>query len=399
MVMRGFVGRTPAPFEERRGKTTSRWTTPTSPGARPRRSTSALGGSPYTVVERVEETARAVSLWLRPADGEVVSPRPGQFFTVVWGRDAAPRKRAYSLSHTPREDGAIRLTIQRVEGGLVSTPLTESVGADDQLLLLGPSGSFGARLLDEAITRVAMIGGGSGVTPFGALCHSLLPQRPTLRAALLHGSRDRADAIFHDEFSALAGTHAGRFHVAHVFERDEDGVAAWEGRLSPEVLSSWWATLAKSLGGPPELIMVCGPPEMIARVEGALATLGVPPARIVTERFVSLAASPGDAVDATTAAASPEAQVDAQVHFRVHGQQRSVRLQAGQTLLEGGLEAGLDLPFSCGMGGCGACKVRVVEGEVTMESPNCLSEAERAAGDALACVGHAAGPCVVEVNA
>ena len=55
------------------------------------------------------------------------------------------------------------------------------------------------------------------------------------------------------------------------------------------------------------------------------------------------------------------------------------------------------MPFSCAMGGCAACKVKLVEGEVDMEEPNCLTPKERAEGWVLACCSRAKKPVTVEV--
>lgn len=71
----------------------------------------------------------------------------------------------------------------------------------------------------------------------------------------------------------------------------------------------------------------------------------------------------------------------------------------GQTLLRAGLAAGLEMPHSCTLGGCGACRVRMTAGEVRMKAPNCLSEAERRAGYVLACVSHPLGPVTLAVEA
>ncbi len=48
------------------------------------------------------------------------------------------------------------------------------------------------------------------------------------------------------------------------------------------------------------------------------------------------------------------------------------------------------------MGGCGACKVRKLEGSVVMSEPNCLSETEREAGYVLACCAYADTNLVIE---
>jgi ferredoxin len=84
----------------------------------------------------------------------------------------------------------------------------------------------------------------------------------------------------------------------------------------------------------------------------------------------------------------------AEVTFAATG--RKVTARPGQTLLQAGLEAGIALPSSCTMGGCGACKVKTASGAVVMSEPNCLSETERTAGYVLACCAYADTDVVIE---
>ena len=81
--------------------------------------------------------------------------------------------------------------------------------------------------------------------------------------------------------------------------------------------------------------------------------------------------------------------------LRFAGSGRRTVARPGQTLLEAGLAAGIALPSSCTMGGCGACKVRTLEGRVVMREPNCLTDAERAAGYVLACCAYADGDVAI----
>jgi ferredoxin len=67
-------------------------------------------------------------------------------------------------------------------------------------------------------------------------------------------------------------------------------------------------------------------------------------------------------------------------------------------VLDAGLAAGVPLRFSCTMGGCGACKVKLRQGEVAMEEPNCLDPGEREQGYVLACVSRARSPIDFEVE-
>lgn len=66
---------------------------------------------------------------------------------------------------------------------------------------------------------------------------------------------------------------------------------------------------------------------------------------------------------------------------------RTIEVPPGTTLLEAALDAGIDYPFGCQSGNCGACKSRLVTGEVAMAgySEFALGAEERARGLILAC--------------
>lgn len=97
-------------------------------------------------------------------------------------------------------------------------------------------------------------------------------------------------------------------------------------------------------------------------------------------------------------AATPDTTADSErtVVFSESG--ITLDLEEGQTILEAGLQNGVDLIFSCTLGGCGACMLDVVEGEVEYDDPDaiCLTEEEVEDGCCLACVGRPRGRLVVE---
>jgi CDP-4-dehydro-6-deoxyglucose reductase/ferredoxin-NAD(P)+ reductase (naphthalene dioxygenase ferredoxin-specific) len=68
-----------------------------------------------------------------------------------------------------------------------------------------------------------------------------------------------------------------------------------------------------------------------------------------------------------------------------------------KTILESSIEQGVDYPFGCHSGLCGACKSHLVSGEVRLTefSPFALSEAERAGGMILACRALPVSDCIV----
>jgi ferredoxin len=139
-------------------------------------------------------------------------------------------------------------------------------------------------------------------------------------------------------------------------------------------------------GEDPPRFFVCGPAPMMAAVRAALAHAGVENERIAEERFLS----PADRAPAAPSAPQP-------ITVRRRGVLRTFHTRAGETILDAATRNGVDMPSSCTMGGCGACRCRAVEGKVDVEAPSCLTDAERAEGFVLTCVGRAASPVTLEV--
>jgi CDP-4-dehydro-6-deoxyglucose reductase len=79
---------------------------------------------------------------------------------------------------------------------------------------------------------------------------------------------------------------------------------------------------------------------------------------------------------------------------------RSFEVPDGKTVLTAGLEAGLNLAYSCRAGSCTTCRGRIVEGKVDYGRSNdhCLSAEQRAQGYALLCQAAPLTDLIVEVR-
>lgn len=74
--------------------------------------------------------------------------------------------------------------------------------------------------------------------------------------------------------------------------------------------------------------------------------------------------------------------------FRVHWLEgaQTFEVQPGETVLDAALRCNVGLPHECTFGGCGTCRIRLVEGRVDYEEwPMALGEQEAAQGFGLAC--------------
>ena len=130
---------------------------------------------------------------------------------------------------------------------------------------------------------------------------------------------------------------------------------------------------------------------MMELARAVLDERGVARTRVHSESFLAVqSASP--AVD------HPGLRQPQPVTLVLGGREIQVVVEPNQSLLEAGLAAGVDMPYSCAMGGCAACKVELERGEVVMREPNCLGPHERAAGYVLACVANPSAPCRVRLD-
>ncbi|RAJ71562.1 hypothetical protein K378_00382 [Streptomyces sp. Amel2xB2] len=320
------------------------------------------------IAEVRRETPSTVTLVLEDAGGDP-DPAPfdflpGQFFTLVADIDGRPVRRAYSASSAPGSS-RLEVTVKQVEGGRFSTHVHRRLRAGDRLALRGPSGTFhaGPQPADETV----LVAAGSGMTPMMSMIRARLADRTGRdRIALLYSSRSAEETVFGAELARLAKENPGRLSVTHVLTArdgrlDADGVRRWVTGISPARDARYY---------------VCGPQPLTDTVLGVLAGLGVPDERVRHERYVSGA----DTATATTVPREMTVEEDG----RAVG---TAVVEPGQTLLDAGLAAGLPMPYSCTVGNCGDCMVRLRGGEVAQNEPNCLTPQEKTDGYVLTCVG------------
>ncbi|WAS91440.1 2Fe-2S iron-sulfur cluster-binding protein [Nannocystis punicea] len=342
-----------------------------------------LGTRKVRVVAVRRETPEAVTLLLE--DGAPFHFRAGQYFTLCLDIDGEKVRRAYSASSMPGEP-RLALTIKRVAGGRCSSHVHERVRAGDSIELIGPSGSFAIEHRPTASRELVLIAGGSGITPIASIAQTVLAHEPSSRIALLYGNRSRPDVIFAVTLERLRSEHGARFRLRHVLEQPPEDWSEGTGVLDEATLRVELERLGPS---PDAHFFVCGPEPMMKAARRAFEALAVQPHRIHEERFSPPRRSPN------------RRAADRRLPLLVEqaGQRiGATEVPAGKTLLEAGLDAGLPLPFSCAMGNCGECRVKLTAGEVEMDEPNSLTQAERDRGYVLACVARPLSPTTIEIE-
>lgn len=323
----------------------------------------------------IDETADARSLLFEvpEAHRQRLAYKPGQFLGFRVTLDGKRLTRCYSMSSSPWTEDRLKVTIKRVAGGLVSNWMNQHVQVGDWLDVLPPAGHFclDRQQAADASRALVLFGGGSGITPVFSLLKSVLHagDRPVL---LVYANRDEASVIFRDELRQLARMHPEQLQVMHVLDTLQGFLDAAQVR---QLIRHWRGAD----------YFICGPGPFMDTVESTLLALGEERARIRVERFVS-------PLDAATENHEPPGDSDCeQLLVELDGVLHEIAPAPGATLLQSCRSAGLEVPFSCEEGFCGACMCTVEEGQARLARNDVLSTAELAAGWTLACQGRPQG--------
>jgi 3-ketosteroid 9alpha-monooxygenase subunit B len=306
------------------------------------------------VAEVIAETADAHSLVLTvpPALATAFAYHPGQYLTVMVPHDGGNVARCYSLSSSPHTDTDLKITVKRVRDGQASNWICDHVRPGGTLDLLPPAGEFTPGSLDEDLLLLA---GGSGVTPVMAIIKSVLAHGRG-RLALVYANRDERSIIFAAELAALRERYGDRLTVTHWLDSE---------RGAPDA-AALAALIAADAG---REAYVCGPEPFVAVARDALQQAGVPEGLVRIERFDI----------------GQEGSMDATLEVEIDGQTHRLPWPAGKRLLDVIIEAGLNPPFSCRQGHCGACTLRLLRGKVDLVNNEVLEQEDFDEGYTLAC--------------
>jgi vanillate O-demethylase ferredoxin subunit len=290
-------------------------------------------------IQSISYAAEGVLLFeLRPPGaGALPAFTPGAHIDVHLGTGLV---RSYSLLNDPEERHRYVIGVKRdpaSRGG--SAWLHERARAGQLVEVGGPRNNFA---LHEEAPHSVFLAGGIGITPLWSMIQRLRKlQRPW---TLHYGSASRRTAALLEQVSQCGG----QVHTHFVDE----------GQATLDIA----AIVRDAPAG--AHFYCCGPSGMLEAFRAACGAL--PSERVHFEYFANQVAPAADGGFTVKLARSG----------------RSVQVEPGRTILETLEACGMDLPFSCREGMCGACETRVLAGRPDHRDL-VLSEADRAAGKTM----------------
>jgi ferredoxin-NADP reductase len=203
-----------------------------------------------------------------------VAHLPGQHYDVrLTAPDGYRAERSYSIASSPLDEGVVELTIDRLDGGEVSTYFHDVLVTGDEVEVRGPFASYFVWRGEEP---VLLLGGGSGVVPLMSMLRHRRRTAPELPMRLVYSARTAAEVLFADEL--------GEDAVVALTREAPTAAAAATGRYRVR-RGRIDAALVAGEAFDSGLAFVCGSDRFVEAATGLLLEAGYAPGRIRTERF------------------------------------------------------------------------------------------------------------------
>ena len=312
------------------------------------------------------ETADAATVVIRPG-ADWAGHVPGQFVRLGIDVDGVRQWRAYSLTHGPRADGRISITVKAVPDGLVSNHLVHEARPGTLVHLSQAEGEF---VLRSDHDRLLFVTAGSGITPVIGMLRNLfpstddgvlrLPRSADLDIVVVHVAPSHPHSIFIRDLEALA--EAGAIRLIARYD-DEHGVLDINdlGTLVPDLAT--------------RRTFACGPGGMLDALAAHHEAAGL---ELVVEQFRASRVEPGEGGTVTFADG------------------RTLEADGATPILDIAENADILMPSGCRMGICMGCVIPLKEGSVRdlrNGSVTSVIPGETGTLKVQTCINAAAGDC------
>lgn len=325
---------------------------------------------PLKIISIISETASTKTLWLSPADDWLPEILPGQYITLCFNTINGEKRRSYSISEV-ESPNKFSITIKRVANGEFSRKLIESKPGDT-LFADNISGQFIAPEKIHPNDAFLFIAAGSGITACITLIENLVSQTKN-KVFLFYQNRSVEETIFLHRIKILEEKNKHTFKTYFLFS--ESGKTD-HTRLSPDLLQRLISYYEFSLSNK-TWTYACGPWEFMKMSEITLRTW-LSNVHFRKEQYIVL---PKINVP------HPPDLASRRIHLLKNGKEFLFHSAYPQTILDSALQHGINLPYSCKGGICGACTVLCTKGEIWMSNNEVLTEEDLALGKRLICTG------------
>lgn len=177
-----------------------------------------------------------------------------------------PIVRPYTPISAPDEKGVLTLLVKKYDNGNASK-FIHGMKEGETLAIKGPIPKFPYQI--NEFDQVALIGGGSGITPlYQVLTHALSDKANKTKFKLLFSNVTSKDILLREELDALQKKYPENLDIVYLVDKPEGGWKGPTGFITSDTIKKHVA--------PPTLkdkvkIFVCGPPGQVSALAGKKA--------------------------------------------------------------------------------------------------------------------------------
>jgi ferredoxin-NADP reductase len=206
----------------------------------------------------------------RPAE---LDYKPGQFFFVTLKQGDKELSKHFSFSSSPTEKDHIEFTKKFTDHEYSLALKAAKVG--DWARVDAPYGQF---TFEGEYPKIALLGGGIGITPFMSICKNAADKALSSKITLFYGCRTENDMAFREELEELAQKNKNLKLIYIVTQPNEQWKGA-TGIINAELIKQLLPDYQENM------FYTCGPPPMVEAMEKLVVSLGLPKEKLKRELF------------------------------------------------------------------------------------------------------------------
>ncbi|OIQ18114.1 MAG: hypothetical protein BM557_07825 [Flavobacterium sp. MedPE-SWcel] len=306
--------------------------------------------------------------------------KSGQYLTLKFDLEGKEVIRSYSLCSSPVPQKPLCIGVKRVEEGLVSNHINDTIKVGSVVEVKPPEGHFYADVRRGNYKTYYLFTAGSGITPILSILRSVLLEEEKSYVYMIYGNRNHDSIMFKTELSQLQEQFGNRLVIKHCLSKPKSSF--WsnkqqtpyiKGRIDKKIVK-WFLDEYPSYAQNTEYY-ICGPESMINDTELALLSFDVPEGRIFKESFGSI----------NTGSISVETVANAKLTATLHNENVEISIEEGKTVLRALIDNNYNPPYSCEGGICASCICKLKKGKVHMVNTISLTDEQIEQNYILSC--------------
>jgi glycine betaine catabolism B len=206
----------------------------------------------------------------RPAE---LNYKAGQFFLITLKQGERELSKHFSFSSSPTEKDHIEFTKKFTDHEYSLALKAAKMG--DWARIDAPYGQF---TFDGEYPKIALLGGGIGITPFLSICKNATDKALSSKITLFYGCRTENDIAFKEELVELAQENKNMKVIFIVNQPTEKWKGA-TGNINAEIIKQLLPDYQENI------FYACGPPPMVEAMENLVVSLGLSKEKLKRELF------------------------------------------------------------------------------------------------------------------